>query len=92
MKYENENPLERLEAGEPYFFVRAKDTISVPLVDSYAGLLDAAAAALELTPEFADRAEVIFKSQELRRNANDVRQVAQNFRNWQKSHKVKLPD
>jgi hypothetical protein len=38
-KYENENPLDKLHPGEPYFFIRAQDIHSAPIVQIYACML-----------------------------------------------------
>ncbi len=39
MKYDGINPLDKLHEGEPYFFVRAQDIHSAPIVQSYAVML-----------------------------------------------------
>lgn len=36
MKYDNQNPLEKLHHGEPYFFIRAQDKLSVYAIRWYA--------------------------------------------------------
>jgi hypothetical protein len=57
-KYENTNPLEKLHAGEPYFFLRAQDMHSTYAVRQYAeavGVLDPKGKAECLA--FADRME-----------------------------------
>ena len=35
-KYENTNPLEKLHAGEPYFFLRSQDKLAPQAVIAYA--------------------------------------------------------
>ena len=58
MKYSNRNPFEKLADDEPWFFIRAKDALSVPAVLHYASLLanigdlTAARAVADLAEEF----------------------------------------
>lgn len=39
MKYKDTNPLEKLNPGEPYFFVRAQDKLAAYVMIHYANLL-----------------------------------------------------
>ena len=42
MKYLNQNPLEKLHPGEPYFFIRAQDGLAYVAVMNYSCQLKAA--------------------------------------------------
>ena len=86
-KYEGINPLERLHPGEPYFFIRAQDKLSVDAVIAYSKLLqiESNSAAHRGEDELAIS---------LSKSAIDVIQFAHQFFDWQQANpeKVKLPD
>lgn len=87
MKYEGTNPLEKLREGEPYFFLRAQDKLSVKMISAYADLLKAE----------SDKAQVMgsFKlAGELYKQSLGVLKLAHIFIDWQIDNEqfVKLPD
>ncbi len=41
MKYDSQNPFEKLKDNEPWFFLRAQDELSVPTLSRYAEMLKA---------------------------------------------------
>ena len=86
-KYKDENPLERLNPGEPYFFIRAKDRLSVDAVIEYSHLLRREANKASARNEFD-------LSDSLNQQAKEVLEFAQNFVDWQheNSDLVKYPD
>ena len=86
-KYEGKNPLEKLHPREPYFFLRAQDTLSTQTVAFYAGLL-------KLESDKAQAAGDKDKATELLKQSLGVLRVAHTFADWQVDHKelVKLPD
>ena len=83
MKYDGINPLSKLHEGEPYFFLRAQDTLAIPAVAVYAVVLEHRAA--------AERGKV---AKSLRKAAREVRAMAKRMSDWQKKNPqfVKLPD
>ena len=86
-KYTNVNPLERLHPGEPYFFIRAQDRLSVEAVFAYSRLLH-----VEADKAIA-RGEIEL-SHTLMEQCADVANFAHKFLDWQEENrdKVKLPD
>jgi hypothetical protein len=86
-KYADENPLERLRPGEPYFFVRAQDLLSPSAVLAYAELLQQEA-------EKANHRGDVALSDSLVDQSAQVAIFAREFMEWQKNHPefVKLPD
>jgi hypothetical protein len=87
LKYEGINPLERLHLGEPWFFIRAQDKLSVDAVIAYSKLLqiESNKAAQEGKDDLAVSLSI---------DAAHVMNFAHNFLNWQEANpdKVKLPD
>jgi hypothetical protein len=86
-KYEGINPLDRLHVGEPFFFIRAQDRLSVDAVVAYSHLLQKEANKAIL------RGDHIL-AESLQQDVNDVVYQAHRFMDWQEEHpdKVKLPD
>ena len=86
-KYAGINPLERLHKGEPFFFIRAQDKLSVSAVIEYSHLLRYAStnAALGNDQDL---------SYSLKKQADEVLSYAQRFKAWQQENpdKVKYPD
>ena len=86
-KYAGVNPLTRLHEGEPFFFIRAQDKLSVDAVIAYSHLLQAE----------SDR--VAFHGQDdlalsLANQAAEVVSFAHKFMDWQDANPdlVKYPD
>lgn len=92
-KYEGINPFEKLHPGEPWFFIRAQDRLSVEAVKRYAALLqetaDQVAEDGSLGPERSEELAMALDDQ-----ASEVAEFAFRFAEWQKQHpeKVKYPD
>jgi len=86
-KYQDVNPLERLHLGEPFFFIRAQDKLSVDAVRAYSHLLQAEADKALVRGE-----EEIHHS--LQMQSIEVIGFAHKFLDWQEENpdKVKLPD
>ena len=86
-KYQDVNPLERLHPGEPYFFIRAQDKLSVDAVRHYSHLL------AEESMKALGRGEDEL-AYSLNIQSNEVIGFAHKFLDWQEEHpeKVKLPD
>lgn len=86
-KYEGVNPLERLHAGEPFFFIRAQDKLGPEAVQAYAHLLKR-----ESERAFRDGNEEL--SNELLKQSLAVLHVSSGFNDWQVENpeKVKTPD
>ena len=86
-KYQDVNPLTKLHPGEPFFFIRAQDKLSVEAVSAYSYILQREANKAVL------RGETVL-AQTLQRDVNDVICCAHRFLNWQEENpdKVKLPD
>jgi hypothetical protein len=86
-KYEGINPLDRLHPGEPYFFIRAQDKLSVEAVRHYSHLLQ------EEANKAAGREEDEL-GESLQLQSIEVIHFAHKFLDWQEEHpdKVKLPD
>ena len=86
-KYQDVNPLERLHPGEPYFFIRAQDKLSVKAVIEYSHLLRHESNKAHLRNEYD-------LSDSLNQQADEVLAFAQKFDDWQKGNSdlVKLPD
>ena len=87
MKYESVNPLEKLHSGEPYFFLRAQDRLSLVAIYAYRDALKEASARA-----FIDGTQ--HESDELIKGALGVLRVIEKFYEWQDANpdKVKLPD
>ncbi len=86
-KYAGINPLERLHPGEPYFFIRAQDKLSVDAVTEYSYLLRREANKAAVRDEYD-------LSDSLNKQADEVLEYAEKFRDWQRENNdlVKLPD
>lgn len=86
-KYADVNPLTKLHANEPYFFIRAQDRLSVDAVVHYSELLQREA-------EKAYKNGDVRLWESLSDQAAQVAGLAREFMDWQKenSDKVKLPD
>ena len=86
-KYKDENPLNRLHPGEPYFFVRGQDKLSVDAVIEYSHLLRREANKSILRNDFD-------LSDSLAKQADEVLSYAQKFVDWQRENSdlVKYPD
>jgi hypothetical protein len=86
-KYKDENPLQRLNPGEPFFFIRAQDKLSVAAVGEYSHLLRREA------NKAIDRNDYDL-SDSLNKQANEVLEYAQKFADWQRENNdlVKFPD
>jgi hypothetical protein len=86
-KYDGINPLERLNPGEPWFFIRAQDRLSVDAVIEYSHLLRREANKASMRNEYD-------LSDSLSKQAAEVLEFAQNFADWQKENSdlVKYPD
>ena len=86
-KYANENPLDRLNHGEPYFFIRAQDRLSVQAVIEYSQLLRYESVTAHANEDYD-------LSDSLNKQADEVLEFAQKFKDWQKENpeKVKFPD
>jgi hypothetical protein len=86
-KYAGINPLERLHKGEPWFFIRAQDKLSVAAVIEYSHLLrhESVNSSLRGDKDLSDS---------LDKQADEVLAYAQKFKDWQRENpdKVKLPD
>lgn len=86
-KYAGINPLERLHPGEPYFFIRAQDRLSVAAVIEYSHLLrhESVNSSLRGDNELSDS---------LSKQADEVLEFAQTFADWQRNNSdlVKYPD
>jgi hypothetical protein len=86
-KYQGINPLERLHPGEPYFFIRAQDKLSVAAVVEYSHLLrhESVNSSLRGDKDLSDS---------LDKQADEVLAYAQRFKAWQQENpdKVKYPD
>lgn len=86
-KYQHENPLQRLNPGEPYFFVRAQDKLSVDAVTEYSYLLRREANKASVREEYD-------LSDSLAKQADEVLEYAEKFKDWQRENNdlVKYPD
>lgn len=86
-KYQDENPLLRLHKGEPFFFLRAQDRLSVETIMEYSRLLER-----ESWKARGEGNEVLARS--LSDQSTEVAIYAHKFLDWQQEHpdKVKLPD
>ena len=86
-KYADVNPLDRLHPGEPYFFIRAQDRLSVEAVFAYSRLLQ-----VEADKAHARGDDIL--AQSLMQQCADVANFAHRFLDWQEENrdKVKLPD
>jgi hypothetical protein len=86
-KYAGINPIERLHRGEPYFFIRGQDRLSVAAVIEYSHLLrhESVNSSLRGDNELSDS---------LDKQADEVLSYAQKFKDWQRENpdKVKYPD
>lgn len=92
-KYQGVNPLSKLHSGEPYFFIRAQDRLSVEAVKHYALLLQEVAERVSRDTNLseADAMSIALSlTDQSARLAEDVMQ----FVEWQKANpdKVKFPD
>jgi hypothetical protein len=86
-KYEGINPLERLNPGEPWFFIRAQDKLSVQAVIEYSHLLRRESNRAILRNDYD-------LSDSLNKQAEEVLAFAQTFADWQQNNSdlVKYPD
>lgn len=86
-KYADVNPLTKLHPGEPYFFIRAQDKLSVDAVFAYSKLLQ-----IEANKAIGQGDEILANSLSL--DAVQVASFAHKFLDWQEKNpdKVKLPD
>jgi hypothetical protein len=86
-KYQDENPLFRLHPGEPFFFIRAQDKLSVETIMEYSRLLER-----ESWKARGEGNEVLARS--LSDQSTEVAIFAHKFLDWQEENpdKVKLPD
>ena len=86
-KYAGINPLQRLHEGEPYFFIRAQDKLSVLAVIEYSHLLrhESVNASLRGDHDLSDS---------LSKQADEVLEFARMFKDWQENNSdlVKYPD
>jgi hypothetical protein len=86
-KYQGINPLERLHPGEPWFFVRGQDRLSVAAVTEYSHLLrhESVNASLRGDHDLSDS---------LSKQADEVLEFARMFKDWQENNSdlVKYPD
>lgn len=87
MKYQGNNPLEKLREGEPYFFIRAQDALSSESVQHYASLL-------KRESDKAYAANEDERGAELLKQSLGVLRVANIFQDWQHDNPtfVKMPD
>jgi hypothetical protein len=85
-KYADINPLTKLHPGEPFFFIRAQDKLSVDIVMEYSRLLEKEGLKLSADNEV--------RSHDLMMQACQVASFAHRFLDWQEENpdKVKLPD
>jgi hypothetical protein len=86
-KYAGQNPLDRLHEGEPFFFIRAQDKLSVAAVIEYSHLL-------RYESIIASSNEHYALSDSLNKQADEVLEFAQKFKEWQESNSdlLKYPD
>ena len=86
-KYQGINPLERLHPGEPWFFVRGQDRLSVAAVIEYSHLLRYEATNSSLRGDYD-------LSDSLSKQADEVLEFARMFKDWQENNSdlVKYPD
>jgi len=86
-KYAGINPLERLHEGEPYFFIRAQDKLSISAVLGYSELLQREA-------DKAYQSGDIRQWESLSDQSAQVANYSRQFLEWQRAHPefVKLPD
>lgn len=86
-KYQGSNPLDRLRAGEPFFFIRAQDRLSTAAVIEYSHLLrhESVNASLRGDHDLSDS---------LSKQADEVLEFSQRFKDWQRNNSdlVKYPD
>ena len=78
-KYQGQNPLERLHDGEPYFFIRAQDSLASEAVQAYADLL-------KREQSKALDAGNVELSDSLLKQALGVLAMANSFLDWQQDH------
>lgn len=86
-KYEGINPLQRLHEGEPFFFIMARDKLSVAAVIEYSHLLRHESVNSSLRGDYD-------LSDSLNKQADEVLEFAQKFKDWQENNSdlVKYPD
>jgi hypothetical protein len=86
-KYQNVNPIQRVHPGEPWFFIRAQDKLSVDAVREYSYLLRREANRAAVRDEYD-------LSDSLSKQADEVMEYVENFVEWQKENSdlVKYPD
>lgn len=92
-KYSDVNPFSKLHPGEPWFFLRAQDQLSVAAVKQYAVLLQNVADQVSEGENLSEE-EAMKLSLSLEDQAAQVAEFAMQFREWQIANpdKVKLPD
>ena len=92
-KYSDVNPFSKLHPGEPWFFLRAQDQLSVAAVKQYAVLLQNVADQVSEGDNLSEE-EAMKLSLSLEDQAAQVAEFAMQFREWQIANpdKVKLPD
>jgi hypothetical protein len=86
-KYADENPLSRLNPGEPFFFIRGQDKLSVDAVVEYSHLLRRESNKAVLRKDYD-------LSDSLDKQAKEVLAYAEKFMDWQEENSdlVKFPD
>ena len=86
-KYADVNPLTKLNPGEPYFFIRAQDKLSVDAVIEYSHLLRRESNRAILRNDYS-------LSDSLDKQAREVLTFAEKFVDWQTNNSdlVKYPD
>lgn len=92
-KYEGTNPIEKLHRGEPWFFLRAQDRISVEVVKHYSVLLQTVAERVANDKNLKEE-EAMNLALSLNDQASEVAEIALKFLDWQRQNpeKVKYPD
>jgi len=86
-EYQDLNPIKQLHPGEPFFFIRAQDKLSVDAVIAYGRILQREANKAALAEDKDLHATLSEQSAE-------VMMYAHKFMDWQEenSEKVKFPD
>jgi hypothetical protein len=86
-KYADVNPLTRLNPGEPFFFIRAQDKLSVDAVVEYSHLLRRESNKAIVRNDYD-------VSDSLKKQADEVLEYAEKFVDWQRENNdlVKFPD
>ena len=92
-EYKSTNPIKKLHPGEPWFFLRAQDKLSVEAVKHYALLLQEVAERVSRDTNLSE-ADAVSLALSLSDQATEVAEYAMEFNEWQKKNpdKVKYPD